>query len=697
MIIILTEKRSVDGGEFCSILLNLATEVEMQTGQDLAALIIQTIRTLSMDAVQQANSGHPGAPMGLAPLAYTIWDRFLKFNPRNPDWPDRDRFILSAGHASMLLYSMLHLTGYDISIDDIKNFRQLHSKCAGHPEYGLAPGVESTTGPLGQGVATSVGMAIAEKWLASYFNRDGHQLIHYDIYAIAGDGCMMEGISGEAASLAGHLGLDNLIWFYDSNNITIEGNTKLAFTEDVARRFEAYGWFIQHVDDANDVEALATAIQTAKDETDRPSLIIIKSHIAYGSPNKQDHESAHGSPLGAAEVKLTKQNLGWDPEKFFYIPKEIQKFTNHAIQRGRELEESWNRKFDAYEKAYPELAHQFKLLQTHQLPDGWQEAVPQFAADVKGIATRSANGKILNKLFKSIPWLLGGSADLAPSTKTYLDGEQDFRRENPAGRNFRFGVREHAMGAILNGLALSKLRPFGGTFLVFSDYMRPAIRLAALMEIPVIYVFTHDSIGVGEDGPTHQPVEQITSLRLIPNLIDARPADANELSALWSYILTIKNRPTALFLSRQDLPILDRSRYASASEAIKGAYILSDSVSTPQAILLATGSEVAVALKAQEVLNEKGIAVRVVSMPSWYLFEQQPKSYRDMVLPPWITVRIAIEAGSAMGWERYTGNSCDAHIIGLTSFGLSAPIDDVMNEFGLTVENVVRQVTRLVK
>ena len=669
----------------------------MNSGNNLPNLIIQTIRTLSMDAVQKANSGHPGAPMGLAPVAYTLWDRILKFNPQNPHWMNRDRCVLSAGHASMLLYSVLHLTGHDISLDDMKNFRQLHSKCAGHPEYGLAPGVESTTGPLGQGVATSVGMAIAEKWLSAHFNRDNYNLIDYNIYAIAGDGCMMEGISSEAASLAGHLVLDNLIWLYDSNNITIEGETDLAFTEDVAKRYEAYGWYIQHVDDANDIESLEKAIENARNENNRPSFILVKSHIAYGSPNKQDKESAHGSPLGEEEIRATKKNLGWDPDKHFYIPDEVKDYTRSMIEKGKAAEAEWNTMFAAYAKDYPALAQEFEELQSQSLPSGWDQKLEQFPTDDKGLATRAVSGKILNALADTIPWLLGGSADLAPSNKTYLSDDTDFQKDNPHGKNLRFGVREHAMGAILNGLALSRLRPFGGTFLVFSDYMRPSIRLASLMELPVVYIFTHDSIGVGEDGPTHQPVEHIASLRAMPKLIDARPADANELVELWKHILTITNRPVAFFLSRQKLPVIDRDKYAPASEAARGAYVVSDSEKTVQAIIIATGSELATALEAQKVLKNDGVHVRVVSMPSWYLFEQQDKAYQEKVLPPSIQARVAIEAGSTFGWERYTGNSKYSYVNGLNDFGHSAPITDVMNECGITVDHLVENVKKVLE
>jgi len=654
---------------------------------ELENTIINTIRTLSMDAVQKANSGHPGTPMALAPVAFVIYNEFLKFNPKNPNWTNRDRFVLSAGHASMLLYSVLHIMGYDVSLEDIKNFRQLHSNTAGHPEYGLTPGVEMTTGPLGQGAATSVGMAIAEKWLKTYFNRPGFDIIDYRIYAIVSDGCIMEGVSSEAASLAGHLGLDNLIWIYDNNSITIEGSTDLTFSDNVAERFGAYNWRIEHIEDANNLFEIGTYLLNALDEDDRPSLVILDSHIAYGAPNKQDSASAHGEPLGEEEIRATKLNYGWDPENKFYMPEEVQKYTKMVIKKGKELEEAWLQKFNEYKRVYPNLAQQFNQIQNRELPRDWQEALPTFPADEKGLATRQSNGKVLNALAEKIPWLIGGSADLMPSTKTKIEDSPSFNKDNYYGRNFHFGIREHAMGASVNGMALSKLRPFGATFFVFSDYMRPAIRLAALMEQPSIFIFTHDSIGLGEDGPTHQPIEQLASLRAIPSLEVIRPADANELSVLWKYVLEDREHPIALVLTRQAVPTLDRTKYASAEGALKGGYVLVDSDGTPDVILLSTGSEVHLCLNAYQELKKEGIKVRVVSMPCWTLFDRQSSQYRESVLPRSVKARIAVEAGSKLGWERYTGDN--GAIIGLDSFGASAPYKDLYRVFGLTVENIV--------
>ncbi len=665
--------------------------------QTLDQLCINTIRTLSMDAVQKANSGHPGAPMGLAPVAFTLWDRFMRHTPQNPDWPNRDRFVLSAGHASMLLYSILHIFGYDISLDDIKNFRQLHSKCAGHPEYGLAPGVEVTSGPLGQGAANSVGMAVAERWLQKYFNRSGYEIINYNIFAIAGDGCMMEGISSEAASLAGHLGLSNLVWIYDNNHITIEGGTDLAFSEDVAARFKAYGWNVQHVEDANDLEMLERVLQTAIDETECPSLIIVDSHIAYGSPNKQDTADAHGAPLGEDEVRAAKENYGWDPDKTFYVPEDVLKFKEAIVAKGAKLEEEWNKKFTNYVKAYPDLAKEFNMMQARELPGNWADCLPDFPADVNGIASRAANNKILNPIASKIPWFMGGSADLGPSTKTYIKETTSFNREDHGGRNFHFGIREHAMGAIINGMSLSKIRPYGATFLVFSDYARPAIRLSSLMKQPVIYIFTHDSIGVGEDGPTHQPVEHLASLRTIPGLDVIRPADANELSVMWKYIMELKDRPVALSLTRQSIPTVDRSIYASADGAMKGAYVLADSNGTPDVILIGTGSEVQICLNAYEQLTNEGIRARVVSMPCCSLYESQDKAYKEKVLPASVQARVIIEAGSTYGWHRYTGKHDDCGIFGLKSFGASAPSKDLFKEYGFTAERVIQVVKNVIK
>ncbi len=664
---------------------------ESMNKSDIDQLCINTIRTLSMDAVQKANSGHPGTPMALAPVATVLWDRFMRYNPQNPDWPNRDRFILSVGHASMLLYSTLHVFAYDITLDDIKNFRQLHSKCAGHPEFGLTPGVETTTGPLGQGVANSVGFAIAERWLANYFNRPEHEIINYNIFAVAGDGCMMEGVSSEAASLAGHLGLSNLIWIYDNNRITIEGNTALAFTEDVATRFMAYNWNVQRVADANDLEMLERALLTAIKETERPSLIIVDSHIAYGSPNKQDTSGAHGNPLGEDEIKATKINYGWDPDKKFYVPDEVKQFRAQVITRGKKLEQEWNEKFKAYAKAYPELAKQFELLQKRELPEGWDCCLPNFQPDEKGLAGREANNKVLNAIAEHIPWFMGGAADLGPSTKTYIKDAPSFEKQNYGGRNFHFGIREHAMGAIVNGMTLSRIRPYAAGYLIFSDYMRPTIRLSSLMEQPVIFIYTHDSIGVGEDGPTHQPVEHLASLRAIPNVDIIRPADANELSVMWKYIMELKDRPVVLILSRQALPTIDRSKYAPAEGALRGAYTLADCEGTPEVILMGTGSEVQLCLGAHEKLIGEGIKSRVVSMPCWSLYECQEPAYWEEVLPNAVHARVAVEAGSTFGWRRYTGRHHVGSILGLRDFGASAPIKDLLEEFGLTVECVVKE------
>ncbi len=658
--------------------------------KNLEQLCINTIRTLSMDAVQMADSGHPGTPMALAPVAFVIWDKFIRHNPKNPGWPNRDRFILSIGHASMLLYSTLHISGYDISIDDIKKFRQLHSKCAGHPEFGLAPGVETTTGPLGQGVANSVGFAIAERWLASYFNRPNYELIKYDVFAIAGDGCMMEGISGEAASLAGHLGLSNLIWIYDNNHITIEGNTALAFSEDVAARFMAYNWNVQRVADANDIEMLERAVKTARNEKERPSLIIVDSHIAYGSPNKQDTSGAHGSPLGEEEIRATKMNYGWDVDKKFYVPDPVKRYREDTIVSGKEQEKEWQARFHDYAEKYPDLAQQLRLMQTREMPEGWDCCLPDFPADAKGVAGRDANQKVMTAISEKIPWFMGGAADLAPSTKTSVKAAGSFAKGNYGGRNFHFGIREHAMGAIVNGMSLSKLRPFAAGFLIFSDYMRPTIRLSSLMDQPVIYIFTHDSIGVGEDGPTHQPIEHVASLRAIPNVDVIRPGDANELSVLWKYIMELRDRPVVLVLSRQALPTIDRTKYASQQGAARGAYVLADCEDTPDVILLGTGSEVQLCLGAYEQLSREGVKARVVSMPCWSLYESQDPDYWEEVLPRAVRARVAVEAGSTFGWRRYTGRHDDGGIVGLRDFGASAPIKDLLQEFGLTVECVVK-------
>lgn len=656
---------------------------------DIDQLCVNTIRTLAMDAVEKARSGHPGTPMALAPVAYVLWDRFLRHNPKNPRWPNRDRFVLSAGHASMLLYALLHLTGYDLPLEEIKQFRQWGSKTPGHPEYGLTPGVETTTGPLGQGVANSVGMAIAERWLAARFNRPGFQIVNHRIYAICGDGCMMEGVSQEAASLAGHLQLSNLIWIYDNNHITIEGNTALAFSDDVAARFMSYGWNVMRVGDANDLDLLDHALRVALREETRPTLIIVDSHIAYGAPHKQDTSAAHGEPLGEEEIRLTKQRYGWPPDAKFLVPEEVYRHMGQAAERGQKLEQEWNNLFAEYKKAYPELARQWEMMHSGQLPEGWDADIPSFPADEKGIAGRDASGKVLNAIAKRVPWLLGGSADLAPSCKTRLEGEGDFEAGSYDGRNLHFGVREHAMGAILNGMALSGLRPYGSGFLIFSDYMRAAIRLSALMELPVIYIFTHDSIGVGEDGPTHQPIEHLMSLRALPQLIVIRPADANEVAEAWRYIMTNTRYPVALILSRQPLPTFDRTKYASAEGLRRGAYVLADSDGDPEVILIGTGSEVQLCLGAHEQLKAEGIRSRVVSMPSWELFQRQPEEYRNSVLPPKVRARVAVEAGTSLGWRDYVG--LDGRIVARREFGASAPIKELLKQFGFTVENVIAQ------
>lgn len=662
---------------------------------ELNNTIINTIRTLSMDAVQKASSGHPGTPMALAPLAFKIFDEFLRFNPKNPNWINRDRFVLSAGHASMLLYSVLHIMGYDVTLEDIKNFRQLHSKTAGHPEYGLTPGVEMTTGPLGQGAATSVGMAIAEKWLKSYFNRPGHDIINYNVFAIVSDGCIMEGVTAEAASLAGHLGLNNLIWIYDNNHITIEGKTDLAFSEDVATRFQGYNWRIEHIEDANSSLALWAYIANAMDEAEKPSLVILDSHIAYGAPNKQDTAAAHGSPLGEEEIQAAKMNYGWDPDKKFYVPDEVKEYAKKKIEEGKKLEQEWQQKFNEYKRSHPDLASQFIQLQNGELPQDWQQALPVFPTDEKGMATRQSNGKVLNALAEKIPWLIGGSADLMPSTITKIDNSSSFSKENYQGRNFHFGIREHAMGAIVNGMTLSQLRAFGATFFVFSDYMRPAIRLAALMELPSIFIFSHDSIGLGEDGPTHQPVEHLASLRAMPNLDIIRPADANELSVLWRYILPVKDHPLALVLTRQAVPTIDRTRYAAAEGALKGGYILADAGGTLDVILIGSGSEVQLCLNAAEELKKEAIQTRVVSLPCWELFDRQPGDYKQSVLPDSVIARVAVEAGVKLGWEKYTGDH--GIIMGLDSFGASAPFKELYKEYGLTVENIVESAKNLLR
>ena len=655
---------------------------------DIDKTIINTIRTLAMDAVQKANSGHPGTPMALAPLAYVLWDRFIRHSPTNPAWHNRDRFVLSAGHASMLLYGLLYITGYDVSLDDIKAFRQLHSKCAGHPEYGLIPGIECTTGPLGQGAAMSVGFAIAEKWQREYFNRPGHEIIDYNVFAVLSDGCMMEGITSEAASLAGHLGMGNLVWIYDNNHITIEGLTSLAFSEDVSLRFRGYGWEVMHVADANDLDNLTKAFESAISEKNKPCLVIVDSHIAYGAPNKQDTADAHGSPLGEDEVRAAKKFYGWDPDKHFYVPDDISLYRDKVVSRGERLVSEWENKFRLYKSQYPETAGQLDMMISGEIPADIETRLPVFPADSKGLPTRAANGIILNAIAQDYPWLLGGSGDLAPSNNTRISGAGDFSRENYKGKNLHFGIREHAMGAILNGLALSGIRPYGATFLVFSDYMRPAIRLSALMKLPSILIFTHDSIGLGEDGPTHQPIEHLASLRAIPGLQVIRPADANELAVLWRYVLTLKDRPTALILSRQALPVIDRSKYLAADGALRGAYVIADTDADPEIILISTGSEVSVTLEAHERLIADGIKSRTVSMPCWSLFESQDRAYMESVLPESVVRRVVVEAGSTFGWERYIGNS--GAVIGMSRFGESAPEKDVYREFGFTADNIAK-------
>jgi transketolase len=665
---------------------------------DLDQLCINTIRMLSVDAVQAANSGHPGAPMGLAPLAYILWTRYLKHHPRNPHWPDRDRFVLSAGHASMLLYSLLHLTGYDLSLDEIKRFRQWESKTPGHPEHGLAPGVETTTGPLGQGFGNSVGMAIAERFLAQHFNRPDHTMVDHYTYVIASDGDMMEGVASEAASLAGKLKLSKLICFYDDNHISIEGSTDLAFSEDVGRRFEAYGWHVVKVPgEGNDLDAISEAIRTARSESSRPTLVIIRTHIGYGSPNRQDTAKAHGEALGVEEVKLTKENLGWPLEPAFYIPEEVRSKFQKVVEQGRVQEKEWQKRWETYAAKYPDLAKEWEGVMSRKLPSGWDKGIRELKP--KGpLATRQASGEVLNAVASSLPTLIGGSADLAPSTNTLLKQFDDFSAEKEyRGRNMHFGVREHGMGAILNGMAVhGGLIPYGGTFLIFSDYMRPSIRLAAVMNLPVIYVFTHDSIGLGEDGPTHQPIEQLAGLRAIPNLTVIRPADATETAVAWRLALDRREGPVALILTRQKLPVLDRGRYASSDLVEKGAYILTETAGKkPDVILIATGSEVHIGLEAAQKLEAQGVAVRVVSMPSWELFDKQPADYRTAVLPPDRPVRVAVEAASPMGWHRYIGSN--GIVIGLDRFGASAPGQIVMSKLGFTAEHIVAQVQALLK
>ncbi|HTX19851.1 MAG TPA: transketolase [Bacteroidota bacterium] len=659
----------------------------------LDQLCIDTIRTLAIDGVQKAKCGHPGMPMGAAPMAYVLWDRFLKHHPANPHWHNRDRFVLSAGHGSMLLYSLLHLTGYNLSLDDLKNFRQFGSKTPGHPEYHLTPGVETTTGPLGQGFANSVGMAIAQKYFAAKYNKPGFDIVDYEVYTICGDGDLMEGVSSEAASLAGHLKLGNLVCLYDDNHITIDGPTDTAFTEDRMKRFEAYGWHVQHVADGNDIEAIAAAIEAARKVLDRPSIIAVRTHIGYGSPNKHDTGEAHGTALGEEEVKLTKQAYGWDPSKQFYIPGEALAHFRKALDRGAKADQEWNEKFARYKSAHPELAAELENVRRGNFGEAWKNALPKFGPEA-GMATREASGKILNAIAPHLPTLLGGSADLRPSNNTLLKDLGEFQPGNYGGRNFHFGVREHAMGSVMNGMVLTDgLIPYGGTFMVFSDYMRPPIRLAAVMGIRPVFVFTHDSIGLGEDGPTHQPIEQLASLRTIPNLTVLRPCDANETAEAWKFAIGHTTGPIALALTRQKVPTLDRTKYAPAASLVKGAYVLAESSSQPSIILIGTGSEVQFALGAYELLVKKGVAARVVSMPSWDLFERQPKEYRDSVLTPSVKKRIAVEAGVPTGWERYVGDS--GVVVGITKFGASAPFEVLYKEYGFTVENVMKKAEAL--
>jgi len=674
-------------------------------------LCVNTIRTLAMDAVQKANSGHPGTPMSMAPVAYTLWNEQMRYDPAFPVWPNRDRFVLSCGHASMLLYSVIHLAGVQqfdahdkptgraaLTLEDLKQFRQLDSLTPGHPEYHMTTGVEATTGPLGQGVGMSVGMAIAERWLAAHFNRPGFDIVDHDIYVLCSDGDMQEGISHEAASIAGHLALSNLCWIYDSNRITIEGSTELTFTEDVAARFLAYGWNVLRLRDANDREALSQALANFKHEQSRPTFILVESHIGWGAPHKQDTAAAHGEPLGAEEIRLTKRAYGWPEDAQFLVPDGVYQHFNDGIgKRGKAAREAWQALFQRYAAEYPDLAATYDGLQRRELPRDWETALPSFPADAKGLATRDSGGKVMNALSAKIPWLIGGAADLAPSTKTRLTDPAagDFEPTNYAGKNFHFGIREHAMGAICNGMALSRLRPFGSGFLIFSDYMRNPIRLAAIMELPVTFVFTHDSIGVGEDGPTHQPIEQLASLRAIPGLLVLRPADANEAAECWRAALNHPHHPSCLIMSRQNLPTLDRTKYASAAGAQRGAYALTDEGGKPDVILIGTGSEVSLCIEAAALLKSEGLKARVVSMPSWELFDEQPDSYRDEVLPPDVTARVAVEQAATLGWERYVFRS-DA-VIGMRTFGASAPLPALLTHFGFTKEKIAEKAKQLLK
>jgi len=673
------------------------------TGKQIDTLSINTIRTLSIDAVQKANSGHPGAPMALAPVVYVLWQQFLRYDPANPVWPNRDRFILSNGHASMLLYSMLYLTGVRavdseykvldkpaISLDDIKSFRQLDSKTPGHPEYRITSGLETTTGPLGQGIGNSVGMAIAGKWLAARYNRPGFEVFDYNVYAFCGDGDLMEGVGAEAASLAGHLKLSNLCWLYDANQITLDGPAIWSFSEDVATRFLGYQWNVLHVPDANDLEAVANGIREFHLTRDRPTLIIVNSHIGYGSPKKQDTNAAHGEPLGEEEVRAAKKFYGWPEDAQFLVPDGVREHFRDGIgRRGQDLSSNWYELIGKYGQQFPDLADHINRMQRRDLPEGWDKNIPTFPPDAKGVATRESSGKVLNVFAQNIPWLVGGSADLATSNKTTLkfEGAGDFQAEDYSGRNLHFGVREHAMAAALNGMAQCKLRAFGGTFFNFTVYMRPSMRLAAVMEIPTIYVLTHDSIGLGEDGPTHQPVEQLASLRAMPGMVVLRPGDANEVVEAWKATLQMKHEPVSMVLTRQALPTLDRNKYAAAAGLAKGGYVLAESQGKPDLILIGTGSELSLCVAAYEKLTAEGTRVRVVSLPSWELFEKQTQAYRDSVLPPDVRARVSVEAGSVFGWERYVG--LDGAILGMTTFGASAPAKDLFKKYGFTVEHVL--------
>jgi transketolase len=686
--------------------------VPPKTDAEMAQLAINTIRTLSIDAVQAAQSGHPGTPMALAPVAYTLWNRVMRFDPKEPIWPDRDRFVLSNGHASMLLWSVLHLikvqavdAEYEnlgqpsVTLDDIRRFRQLDSRAPGHPEYHWVSGVETTTGPLGQGVATSVGMAIGEKWLAAHYNRPDFEIFDYNIYAICGDGCMMEGISSEAASLAGHLGLDNLCWIYDNNHITIEGHTDIAFTEDVATRFLAYGWNVLRVGDANDIDRIENAFAVFRKTKGRPTFIVLDSHIGWGSPNKQDTPEAHGEPLGDEEVRLTKRGYGWPEDAKFLVPDGVyDHFAAGVGARGAKARIEWTKLFAAYRAKYPDLAAEIDLMQRRDLPNGWDRNLPVFPADPKGVAGREASGKVLNVLAQNIPWFIGGSADLGPSNKTTLkyEGAGNIQADTPGGKNLHFGIREHAMAAVVNGLSLSKLRAFGATFFIFSDYARPAIRLSALMELPTIFVFTHDAMGDGEDGPTHQPVEHLASLRAIPGLITLRPGDANEVVEAYRYIMKLRHQPAVLALSRQPLPTLDRGKYAAASGVARGAYVLADAPgANPEVIIIATGSELSLAVESHEKLLADGVRSRVVSMPSWEIFDHQPEEYRLSVLPPNVKARIAVEQASSFGWERYVGTN--GHLTCMKTFGASAPLKELQRKFGFEPDHVVAAAKELLR